>query len=104
MWTPFEADENPLAHKSDEELQALSGIMTPDDDDFDLSGADSDHVPEWQGSSYTPFDSRTKWGKCIHPVMNQGTCNSCWAFSTTEVLSDRLCIASSGKVDVVLSP
>jgi len=50
------------------------------------------------------FDSRTKWANCIHPVRDQQNCGSCWAFSSSEVLSDRFCIASNGKIDVVLSP
>lgn len=49
------------------------------------------------------FDSRTKWGECIHPIRNQMHCGSCWAFAGSEVLSDRLCIASGGKRREVLS-
>lgn len=47
------------------------------------------------------FDAREKWPACVHPIRNQAKCGSCWAFSTTEALSDRMCIAGS---DVVLSP
>jgi len=36
--------------------------------------------------------------------LNQGSCGSCWSFGTSEFASDRLCIASGGKVDHVLSP
>lgn len=50
------------------------------------------------------FDAREVWPHCIHPVRDQGSCGSCWAFAATEVLSDRFCIASGGAVDVVLSP
>ncbi|EFC49937.1 predicted protein, partial [Naegleria gruberi] len=55
------------------------------------------------------FDSREKWPTCIHPIRNQEQCGSCWAcknlfIQSSEVLSDRFCIASGGKVNVVLSP
>src|SRR5699024_1107739 len=32
------------------------------------------------------------------------SCGSCWAVVTTDVASDRLCIASKGKIRVHLSP
>ena len=54
----------------------------------------------------TNFDWRTQplGGKCIHPIRNQQKCGSCWAFSGSEVLSDRFCIATNGSINEVLSP
>eukprot|EP00933_Yihiella_yeosuensis_P045174 TRINITY_DN404_c0_g1_i1.p1 TRINITY_DN404_c0_g1~~TRINITY_DN404_c0_g1_i1.p1 ORF type:complete len:328 (-),score=90.91 TRINITY_DN404_c0_g1_i1:370-1353(-) len=49
------------------------------------------------------FDARTKWPGLIHPIRDQQRCGSCWAFSSSEVLSDRVSIAS-GKKSPVLSP
>jgi len=49
------------------------------------------------------FDARTKWPGLIHPIRDQQHCGSCWAFSASEVLSDRVAIAT-GKASPVLSP
>ena len=53
------------------------------------------------------FDWRTQpiASKCpsIGTVRDQAGCGSCWAFGTAESMSDRLCIASKGKVSVELS-
>lgn len=49
------------------------------------------------------FDARTQWPGLIHPIRDQQQCGSCWAFSASEVLSDRVAIAT-GKPSPVLSP
>lgn len=50
------------------------------------------------------FNSKDVWPPCIHPIRNQQQCGGCWAFAATDVLADRLCIASQGVTNVVLSP
>jgi len=52
----------------------------------------------------TSFDSRVQWPDCIHPIRNQLQCGSCWAFSSSEVLSARFCIGSNDAINVILSP
>jgi cathepsin B len=50
------------------------------------------------------FNYKDKWPQCFHPIRDQQQCGSCWAFSASEVLSDRMCIATNGAVNVVMSP
>jgi len=56
------------------------------------------HVPD-------TFDARTQWENCptISEVRDQAACGSCWAFGAVEAISDRICIASRGKLSVHVS-
>merc|ERR1712151_841898 len=52
------------------------------------SGAADDEAP-------LEFDAREHWQGLIHPIRDQKHCGSCWAFSSSEVLSDRFAIATN---------
>lgn len=50
----------------------------------------------------TQFDARTNWPDCtsIRTIRDQSSCGSCWAFGAVEAMSDRICIASKGQLQV----
>merc|ERR1712166_775410 len=54
----------------------------------------------------TSFDSETNWPKCakvIGDIRDQSNCGCCWAFGAAEAASDRMCIATEGKLVLPLS-
>lgn len=51
------------------------------------------------------FDARTKWPNCpsLHEIRDQSNCGSCWAHSTAEAITDRICIATNGSFTADIS-
>ena len=96
-WEPYSPEENPLKDLTQPELYGLLGtIKKPPVGGMEPVMENAD-VPD-------DFDARVYFKDCVHPIRDQEKCGSCWAFSASEAMSDRLCIASSGKIDVILSP
>jgi cathepsin B len=80
------------------QLKAMMGVKThPDFVPVQMDYTESDSAP-------ASFDARTAWPACVHQIRDQAHCGSCWAFAASEVLSDRFCIASGGRTNVILSP
>eukprot|EP00274_Cyanoptyche_gloeocystis_P000287 CAMPEP_0196661746 /NCGR_PEP_ID=MMETSP1086-20130531/45682_1 /TAXON_ID=77921 /ORGANISM="Cyanoptyche gloeocystis , Strain SAG4.97" /LENGTH=342 /DNA_ID=CAMNT_0041996783 /DNA_START=91 /DNA_END=1119 /DNA_ORIENTATION=- len=69
-----------------------------------LAKSEEGEVKEDVGTVPEQFDSREQWPKSLHPIRDQKVCGSCWAMSSTEVLSDRFAIQSNNQIQVVLSP
>ena len=71
--------------------------------DVTMKKSSSNNLPE-------TFDWRRQHGACIHPVLNQGQCGSCWAFSATAAMEGEFnrrnngslpstCISKCGKMN-----
>jgi cathepsin B len=98
-WIPHEVAENPLRHHSAETLQGLLGDSGSSASNENVQYAEQEILAALPDN----FDARVTFADCVHPIRDQQRCGSCWAFGSSEALSDRFCVASKGKVDKVLS-
>jgi cathepsin B len=103
MGTTWKAGVNPrFANLTVEQMKTFLGVLpgkrpwVPRMEKKDLTNT---VIPE-------SFDSRTGFSQCtniISQIRDQSACGSCWAFGGASAMSDRLCIASNGQIQVPLS-
>ena len=63
-------------------------------------------VPDENAEIPKEFDSEKNWPTCakvIGDIRDQSNCGCCWAFAGAEAASDRMCIATEGKITYPLS-
>ncbi|XP_054163771.1 cathepsin B-like [Oppia nitens] len=98
----WEASDNFVGKQLDENMYKTltnyrndENVYFPDAPEMSVEGIE---IPE-------SFDAREKWPECasLREIRDQGECGACWAVSTTSVMSDRICIASKGKLQPIIS-
>ncbi|XP_050426696.1 cathepsin B-like [Adelges cooleyi] len=104
----WKAGRNFPANTTDEFLMNLFGVLPePPTRDFSYRPKDKEEISLNQYPSVwkETFDAREVWKHCqtIGHIRHQGPCGSCWAFATTSVFSDRMCIATKGQFNKMLS-
>nr|DAA06106.1 TPA_inf: cathepsin B [Acyrthosiphon pisum] len=88
-------------------LKFILGLLGSKGVDVSSAGPFKSHDPLYSPAGNIPneFDARKRWKNCttIGTIRDQGNCGSCWAFSTSGAFADRLCIASNGSFNQLLS-
>ncbi len=94
----WNASDNDISRLGPEGVKALCGlILQPTPNDSAVSPPHPAVMP-------TTFDWRNNGGNFVTPVRNQGSCGSCWAFSSTAALESKALITyNEPSVDLNLS-
>ena len=90
-----------FAHHSTQMIADLCGTFISDE-----TTLPPNTYPFFRSPIQESFDARTAWPECpvIGVPRDQANCGSCWAFASTEAFNDRLCIATNGSFQKILSP
>ncbi|CDW72069.1 cathepsin b [Stylonychia lemnae] len=117
-------EKNPLKSFSVEQIKSLLGVKLPKDYDptqqtqldtqpskspFQLQAAGAIKGRNSGSNSIMnrlPYDldNRKRYPDCVNPIRDQMKCGSCWAFSSTNMLAERICVATKGAKKPILSP
>ncbi|XP_060846919.1 cathepsin B-like cysteine proteinase 3 [Rhopalosiphum padi] len=78
--------------------KSVKGALKSPIKEYDSKYTNDVEVPDF-------FDARIEWKYCktIGEVRNQGNCGSCWAHGTTGAFADRLCVATNGDFNELIS-
>ncbi|XP_015371589.1 PREDICTED: cathepsin B-like cysteine proteinase 4 isoform X2 [Diuraphis noxia] len=81
------------------------GVESAKKASIDMFKTNDDAYDNDSGNIPRSFDARKKWRHCttIGEVRDQGNCGSCWAFGTSSAFADRLCVATNGDFNELLS-
>ncbi|RCN47338.1 papain family cysteine protease, partial [Ancylostoma caninum] len=96
----FKAESNGNDNSHKYKLMDLKFARRPPfvEEEYFADDSNDTDVPE-------SFDARDQWPYCpsLKSIRDQANCGSCWAVSSAEAMSDRVCIASEGSKKVLLS-
>ncbi|XP_025204220.1 cathepsin B-like [Melanaphis sacchari] len=86
-------------------LLGSKGVQIPNKANRKIYKSEDDAYDKFVYNIPRKFDARKKWIKCstIGKVRDQGNCGSSWAIATSSAFADRLCIATNGEFNQLLS-